>query len=84
MAEQENVVSFFSQQVKRVHARFDTLDEWFIRREARVAQVERRLMASTHFEPGLVAHMASPHERMDNFRASTMSFDRRIAALETR
>ena len=78
------VVSFIAEQFKRVHARFDSLDERFDRLEERVGQVERRLTASTHLEQGLVAHMASLHESMDQFRATTVSFDKRIMALETR
>ncbi len=82
--ENGEVVSFIAEQFKRLHARFDILDQRLDRIEERVAQVERRLTASTHLEQGLVAHMASLHESMDNFRATTVSFDKRLAALEAR
>ena len=78
------VVNFMAEQFKRLHIRFDAIDERLGRLEDRVAQVERRLTASTHLEQGLVAHMASLHESMDNFRATSVSFDKRLAALEAR
>ncbi len=82
------VVSFIAEQFRRLNGRFDTLqermDERFDRLEDRVGQVERRLTASTHLEQGLVAHMASLHESMDNFRATTVAFDKRLASLEAR
>ena len=86
MAEQQGggeVLSFLAEQFRRVHERFDSLERRFDRLEDRVAQVERRLTASTHLEQGLVAHMASLHESMDNFRATTVAFDKRLTALET-
>ena len=78
------VVNFMAEQFKRLHVRFDAIDERLGRLEDRVAQVERRLTASTHLEQGLVAHMASLHESMDSFRATSVSFDKRLAALEAR
>jgi len=82
------VVSFMAEQFRRLNTRLDALemrmDERFDRLEDRVAQVERRLTASTHLEQGLVAHMASLHESMDNYRATTVAFDKRLAAVEVR
>lgn len=82
------VVSFVAEQFRRLNARLDKLearvDERFDRLEDRVGQVERRLTASTHLEQGLVAHMASLHESMDNFRATSVAFDKRLASLEAR
>ncbi len=82
------VVSFIAEQFRRLNARFDSferrMEERFDRLEDRVAQVERRLTASTHLEQGLVAHMASLHESMDNFRATSVAFDKRLAAIEAR
>jgi chromosome segregation ATPase len=81
--ESGEVVSFMAEQFKRLHTRFDTVDERMVRLEERVGQVERRLTASTHLEQGLVAHMASLHESMDNFRATVVDLDRRLAKLES-
>ena len=82
------VISFMAEQFRRLIGRLDSLqqrmDERFDRLEERGAQVERRLTASAHLEQGLVAHMASLHESMDNFRATTVAFDRRLTALEVR
>ena len=52
--------------------------------KSELGQVERRLTASTHLKQGLVAHMASLHESMDHFRATTVAFERRLAAVEAR
>ena len=84
MAEEGEVLSFMAAQFKRLNERFDSVDAQLERLEERVGQVERRLTASTHLEQGLVAHMASLHESMDQFRATTVAFDRRLAAMEAR
>ncbi|MDO6412927.1 hypothetical protein Q4F19_00885 [Sphingomonas sp. BIUV-7] len=81
------VVNFISEQFRRLNLRLDNFearfDERMDRLEERVAQVERRLTASSHLEQGIVAHLASLHDSMDNFRATSVSFDKRLATLET-
>ncbi|WP_174273594.1 hypothetical protein [Sphingomonas bacterium] len=84
-------MSFIAEQFRRLNMRLDKieahlerLDDRMNRLEDRMAQVERRLSASAHLEQGIVANLASLHESMDSFRATSVAFDRRIAMLETR
>ena len=85
------VVSFIAEQFKRLNMRLDKiethlerLDDRMNRLEDRMSQVERRLSASSHLEQGIVANLASLHESMDSFRATSVAFDPRLAVLEAR
>jgi septal ring factor EnvC (AmiA/AmiB activator) len=61
--------------VAETNQRLDRLDE-------RMAQLERRQTASTHFEQSVLAHLASIHESVDNLRAEMKGIERRVAKVE--
>lgn len=84
----DGVINFMGEQFRRLNARFDQLeqrfDERFQRLEERMDHLERRQTASMHFEQSVLANLIGINERLDNFRAELLGFDRRLRALEAR
>ena len=89
MAEDDDkVVDFIGEQFRRLNLRFDTLDQRIAtldnKVDTRLANVERRLTAQTHFEQSMVAHLASIHSGIDNLRADFIGVEQRMKVLEAR
>lgn len=82
MAEIDNALLY--EILKKIQADIAQVGVRLDKLEARMANLEKRQTASTHFEQSVLAHLASIHDSIDNLRGEMTGIDRRVTALERR